>query len=158
MRTAIVVVLSALSCGWAAANDVVFRGDVIAICSILVSTDGTLGINTDGDEISSTGTLGGLPGTVTILSIGPNTIDVSAPELTDEPGDYDDTNQVVEVSYEGIDTGLSGISQTWTSADSDFDLTGAISASVLEVNTRVRNEDGFAAGHYEITTEVTCEP
>ncbi len=140
----------------ALAVDVGFTGTVVNTCSVLAATDGLLALNIDGDILSSIGTVGGLPGTVTILSIGTNTIEVSAPQRTAAPVGYAAAGEEVEVAYFGL-SGLSLINQPFTPSTTSFDP-ATIAASVLTVNTRIVNPNGFAAGNYATRTTVTCVP
>lgn len=142
--------------GSAAGADVNFTGTVVSTCSILAATDGLLGLVTDGTMLASEGAVGGLPGTVTILSIGSNTIEVGAPSRVLSPPAYDNTGEAVEVSYFGV-SGLSLVTQGYTSTATSFSP-GSIAASVLTVNNRIVNPDGFVAGNYATRTEVTCVP
>src|SRR5689334_12314345 len=133
MRCVVCVVLG-LSPSAALAADVNFSGTVVSICSILAATDGHLVLNSNGNTLTSELSAGGLPGTVTILAIGTNTIEVSEPELTDSPQDYDPTHQVVEVAYFGVD-GLSAVLQPFTDQATDFQP-ASIAASELTINNR----------------------
>jgi len=144
-----------LSCSLAAAASVNFSGTVLASCSILATTSGALALATDGSSIASDN-LGGAPGTVTILSIGSSTVEVAAPTRTTAPGDYNSSGEAVEVSYLGA-SGLSIASQAYTSSTTSFGIS-TIPASVLTVNNRITNPNGFPAGSYGTQTVVTCSP
>ena len=148
----------ALLAGCFAANaaTVTFTGTVSAICSILASTNGTLGLSTNGDEVSSLGTLGGASGSATILSIGSNHILVDAPTRTAAPGGYVAAGEAVEVKLLGV-SGLSAVDVDWTDVDVDIPV-GTIAASALTVHNRITNPGGFAAGNYATQTIVTCTP
>lgn len=142
------------SCVALAAN-VNFSGTVLAACSILATTDGLLALAPDGSSIASDN-LGGLPGTVTILSIGNSTVEVAAPTRTAQPGDYLASGEAVEVSYLGVG-GLGLVNQSYTSSPTSFPIS-TIPASVLTVNNRITNPNGFPAGGYGTQTVVTCGP
>jgi hypothetical protein len=139
----------------ALAANVNFSGTVLAACSILAATNGTLALATDGSTLASDN-LGGVPGTVTILSIGDSTIDVAAPTRTGQPGDYNASGETLEVSYFGVG-GLAVVNQAYTSAPTSFDIS-TIPASIITVNNRMSNPNGFPAGGYSTQTVVTCAP
>jgi hypothetical protein len=146
--------LAAISPAFAQTN-VDFTGTVTATCSLTIPTNGTLGLNTTGDVLGSqVGT--GTPGTVTILSIGSNNLDIDAPTLFASPVAYVSTGQVLEVAYSGA-AGLSAVNQAYTSSDTSVPL-GTIAAALLTVNNRVTNAGGFAAGAYTTRTVITCTP
>ena len=144
-----------LGTGVALAANVNFSGEVFAACTILASTGGTLALNTNGDSLASSN-LGGLPGTVTILSIGNSQIDVAAPTRTGQGVDYDPSGEAVEVAYFGVG-GLALVNQAYTPAATFFD-TGTIPATIITVNNRITNPNGFAEGTYSTQTVVTCGP
>lgn len=139
----------------ALAANVNFSGTVLAACSILATTDGLLSLATDGSSLASDN-LGGLPGTVTILSIGNSTVDVAAPTRTGQPGDYNASGEAVEVSYFGVG-GLAIVNQAYTSSPTSFGI-ATIPASILTVDNRITNPNGFPAGTYSTQTVVTCGP
>lgn len=151
------VILGSCSAALGASANINFTGTVLTVCALTLSTDGTLGLSPDGETLSSDGTLGGLPGSVTILSIGSgNTIEVGAPQRLDEPGGYDDSDETLEVRYEGL-SGLSWVDQDWTTQSTTFNPQ-SIAASVLTVHNRIVNPNGFVAGSYQTRTVVTCAP
>jgi hypothetical protein len=127
----------------------------MAACTILASTNGTLALATDGSSIASDN-LGGIPGTVTILSVGDSTIDVAAPTRTGQGAGYNASGESVEVSYLGTG-GLSIVNQTYTNQPTSFDVS-TIPASIITVNNRITNPNGFPAGGYSTQTVVTCAP
>jgi hypothetical protein len=139
----------------ALAANVNFSGTVMAACSILATTSGTLALSTNGDTLASDN-LGGLPGTVTILSIGNSTIEVAAPTRTGQGTGYNATGEALEVAYFGLG-GLAIVNQAYTTSTTSFG-TGTIAASVLTVNNRISNANGFPAGGYSTQTVVTCGP
>lgn len=139
----------------ALAANVNFSGTVLAACTILATTGGTLALSTDGGTLASDN-LGGLPGTVTILSVGDSTIEVAAPTRTAQPGGYNSAGEALEVSYFGVG-GLAIVNQAYTAAPTTFDVS-TIPASVITVNNRISNPNGFAAGNYGLQTVVTCAP
>ena len=138
----------------AQALDVDFNGTITGICSLALDTDGTLAMSTDGTILGSEEALG-IPAAVLILSIGTNTIDVAAPNrISADPAGYDDTNEAIEVSYDGLG-GLAGVTQAYIDIDTNFNV-GNIALSVLVMNNRIVNPDGFAAGTYTTRTVITC--
>lgn len=139
----------------ASAETVSFNGTVSAVCSLSASTNGTLAISTDGGKLSSQ-EASGTSGSITILSIGSNTIDVDAPTRTAAPAGYSATGESVEVAYQGLG-GLSLISQPFTILATSFPV-GSIAASVLVVDNRIVNPNGFAPGDYSTQTVITCRP
>ncbi len=143
-----------LSCAAAQSLDVDFDGTVSSVCSLSLSTNGTMALSADGTVLGSEES-GGLAGAVLILSIGSNTIDVAAPvRVGADPAGYVSTGEVLEVSYSGA-SGLSGVSQAYTSADTDFAASN-IPLSLLTLHNRIVNANGFAAGSYATRTVVTC--
>ncbi|HHY51461.1 MAG TPA: hypothetical protein GYA10_17140 [Alphaproteobacteria bacterium] len=139
----------------ALAANVNFSGTVLAACTILASTGGTLALSTNGDTLASDN-LGGLPGTVTILSIGNSTVEVAAPTRTNQPGDYNAAGETIEVAYFGTG-GLALVNQAYTNQATSFGI-ATIPASILTVNNRITNPNGFPAGNYATQTVVTCGP
>lgn len=139
----------------ALAANVNFSGTVLAACTVLASTGGTLALSANGDTLASDN-LGGLPGTVTILSIGNSTVEVSAPTRTNQPGDYNASGEALEVAYFGTG-GLGIVNQAYTDQPTTFDI-ATIPASIITVNNRITNPNGFPAGNYATQTVVTCGP
>lgn len=139
----------------AAAANVDFTGTVVAGCTIVASTNGTLGLNlTTGTTLGSE-EVGGTPGTVTVLSIGGSTLTIGAPTRTSSaPSGYVTADEIVEVSYTGA-SGLTGITQAYTTSQTTQSL-GTIAASILTVNNRIRNASGFPAASYTTRTVITC--
>ena len=157
MRLAAAIAVLALGVAAANADDVLFSGDVVTVCSVLAKTNGTLRLNTSGDAMTSEVLSGGTPGSITLLSIGNNRISVSAPVRTGQGAGYVASGEAIEVSYLGA-SGLSLVNQAFTPSASFVDATGAISASVLTVNNRIVNTNGFTAGTYSTKTTITCAP
>jgi hypothetical protein len=156
MRTALAA-LGVVAClaTPAMAEDVLFNGTVTSICTILAHTDGTLVLNTNGTQLTSELTSGGLPGTLTVLSIGLNHLAVSAPTRTLSPVAYSATGEVIEVSYAGLN-GLSFANQAFTTTATNLTIPNTIAASVLTVNNRITNNNGFPPGTYQTKTTITC--
>jgi hypothetical protein len=146
------VVVLLLSAGPVHAADVTFTGIVLNTCS-LVATPGLLGLSSDGETLGSEET-GGLAAEVAIVSLGVNTVTVGAPTRTGSPVSYNAAGEVVSVAYQGL-VALGGISQSYTTATTDFDV-GILPLTVVEIDNRIVNSNGFAQGTYETTTVVTC--
>ena len=140
----------------ALAVNIDFSGTVLAGCTLSASTNGTLGLNyTTGTTLGSE-EAGGSAGSVTILSIGATTLTVGAPTRTAQPGGYVSTGEAVEVRYQGA-TGLSTVTQAYTASQTTRSL-ATIAASVLTINNRITNPNGFPDGAYSTRTVVTCAP
>jgi hypothetical protein len=144
---------ASLLCGPAVAADVNFSGTLLGLCSVVLTTPGVLALSTDGTSFGSAD-LGGLPAAVSILAVGDYTISVAAPTRTNAPGTYNGAGETVEVSYSGL-AGLSFVNQDYTTAPTSFDI-DTLPLSVLVMNNRIVNPNGFAAGTYETRTVVTC--
>ncbi len=131
-----------------------FNGTISAICSLAIGVNGTLGLSDDGTVLGSD-EAGGLPGTVLVLSIGNNTINVDAPQrVSAAPSGYNTASEQVEVAYTGLN-GLSAIGQGYTNGATSFTAAN-IPLSTLSVNNRIVNPNGFVAGTYTTQTVVTC--
>ena len=140
----------------AMAVNIDFSGTVVAGCTLSASSNGTLGLNyTTGTTLGSE-EAGGSAGSVTILSIGANTLTVGAPSRTAQPGGYISTGEAVEVRYQGA-TGLSTVSQAYTASQTTRSI-ATIAASVLTLHNRITNPNGFPDGAYTTRTVVTCAP
>ncbi|HZY69101.1 MAG TPA: hypothetical protein VFE52_10955 [Devosia sp.] len=134
----------------AAAADVTFSGTLTGVCTLALSTPGILGLATDG----SLSTSAGLPAILAILSIGTNTLTVAPPEWVDSPPDYQPGSESLEVGYQGL-AGLGLADQPLTSAETTRTIS-TLPLSLLTMNARVTNSNGFTAGDYEMKTVVTC--
>lgn len=150
----LVLLAGVFASGQGQSADVDFTGTVVASCALAVPTSGVLGLSGDGTILGSE--LGsGVPGTATILSIGSHTVNISAPtRISADPAGYNATGEVIEVSYVGAG-GLSFVSQAYTSSPTNFGV-GSIPLSVLTINNRIVNNNGFVAGTYTTRTVVTC--
>jgi hypothetical protein len=146
------VVALLLSAGMAHAADVTFTGIVLNTCT-LVATPGLLGLSADGETLGSE-ELGGLAAEIAIVSLGVNTITVGAPTRTGSPVGYNATGEVISVAYQGL-VALGSISQSYTTSTTDFDV-GILPLTVVEIDNRIVNPNGFIQGTYETTTVVTC--
>ncbi len=146
------VVVVLLSAGGVQAADVTFTGIILNTCT-LVATPGLLGLASDGETLGSE-ELGGLPAEVAIVSLGVNTVTVDAPARTGSPVGYNATGEVVSVAYQGL-VALGSISQSYTTSTTNFSV-GILPLTVVQVNNRIVNPNGFVQGTYETTTVVTC--
>jgi hypothetical protein len=133
----------------ALATDVVFTGLVANTCVLAVPTPGVMRLNDAGDVLGSDQLLG-VPATVTIVSIGANTITLDEPELVSHPPGYSEANQTLKINY----TGLAN-HPLFSSTGLDF-VVGLLPISELFVNLRIENPDGFAQGSYTARTVLTC--
>lgn len=146
------VVILLLSAEVVQAADVTFTGIVLNTCT-LVATPGVLGLSSDGDTLGSE-EVGGLSAEVAIVSLGINTVTVAAPSRTGSPVGYDATGEVVSVAYHGL-VALGAISQSYTTSTTNFNV-GILPLTVVEIDNRIVNSNGFTQGTYETTTVVTC--
>lgn len=149
---------AALTCAFPAiAEDVLFNGTVVSSCSILGHTNGSLGVDLTSDGKVLTAELPyGLPATVTLLSVGTNYINVSAPTRTAQPAGYTSSGETIQLSYLGAGL-LSAVTQDWTAVGTSKQVTALI-ATALTLNNRINNPGGFPAGNYQTRTVVTCTP
>lgn len=134
----------------AQAADVTFTGTLTGICTLALSTPGTLGL-TAGGVLSSTA---GLPAVLSILSIGTNTLTVDPPVWNSTPAGYTPGTEVAEVAYGGL-SGLGIANQAFTSSVTTRSIS-TLPLSLLTMNAQISNSLGFAAGHYEMKVVVTC--
>lgn len=150
-RFAVVAGLIGASClpARAAPLDVIFTGVVVDTCTIAVATPGVLMLSGDGTILGSDQGLG-VPATVTVLSIGSNTIALSAPVLETYPGGYTPGGEAVEMNTTGLAS-----NPVFTSLGIDFDI-GLLSLSELFVNLKVTDPAGFTQGTYTAKTVLTC--
>jgi hypothetical protein len=150
MRRLGLVVL--LLCGTSpalAGTDVVFTGSVTDTCTLAVPTPGTMTLSADGTTLGSDQTLG-VPATVTVISIGANTITLAAPTLQSHPPGYTAGGETVQMNYSGLAS-----HPAYTSAQQSFSL-GLLPITSLIVNMQVINPAGFAQGTYTAKTVLTC--
>ena len=134
----------------ASAADVTFSGTLTGICTLALSTPGTLGL-TAGGVLSSTA---GLPAVLAILSIGTNTLTVNPPVWDSTPGGYTAGTEVAEVAYSGL-SGLGIADQPFTPSVTTRPIS-TLPLSLLTVQAEATNSNGFAAGDYEMKVVVTC--
>ena len=156
MRSVVLGVMAALlGAAPAWAIDVTFTGIVLNTCTLAVPTPGIMTLNSDGKSLSSDLADGiGVPATLTIISLGGNSITVGAPTLDTFPVGYSTAGQSVQVAYTGL-SGLSGITQAYTSSQTSFAV-GILPLTSLLVNMKIINNNGFKQGTYTGKTVVTC--
>ena len=148
MRAVLVAFGCALVCTPAfAATDVVFTGTVADTCTLAVPTAGTMTLSADGKTLGSDQSLG-VPATVTVLSLGGNSVTLSAPTLTASPAGYGG-GETVQMSYSGL------ASHAYTSLQQTFSV-GIIPLTSLIINMQVINNSGFTQGTYTAKTVLTC--
>jgi hypothetical protein len=144
-----VAVLAVLAPLPARAVDVTFTGLVADTCTVVLAAPGILGTSADGTVISTDEGLG-VPATVTILSIGANTVSLDAPTLLTHPGDYTPGGETLEIAYTGLAS-----HPLFSSTGLDFVL-GLLPLSELFVDLRITNPNGFEQGTYTARTVLTC--
>jgi hypothetical protein len=130
--------------------DVTFSGTLTGICTLALSTPGTLGL-TAGGVLSSEA---GLPALLAVLSIGTNTLTVEPPVWNNTPAGYTPGTEVKQVSYTGL-SGLGIADQPFTATTTTRTI-NMLPLSVLTMNARISNSLGYAAGTYEMKVVVTC--
>lgn len=133
-----------------------FTGTVTAGCTLSASSGGTLALDYSTGTTLGSEESGGDDASVTILSIGANTLTIGAPTRTGQAAGYVATGEAIEVRYFGA-SGLSSITQAYTSSQTTHPL-GTIAASALTVHNRITNPNGFPDGNYSTRTVVTCAP
>jgi hypothetical protein len=138
-----------------AAIDVTFNGSVTDTCTLalVLPAEGTMRLNGDGTILGSD--QGGIPVSVTIVSLGTNNITLDAPELTQAPNEYDESGQSVELSYAGT-VGLTVVNRGFQASGGTIPASLISTAATLVVGNRIVNANGFAQGNYETSTTITC--
>ena len=144
--SAVGVLALGIAPAWAA-TDVVFTGNVSDTCTLAVPTPGTMTLSGDGKTLGSDQSLG-LPATVTVLSLGGNSVTLAAPTLTDSPNGYGG-GETVQMSYSGL------ASHAYTTQQQTFSL-GILPLTSLIINMQVINASGFIQGTYKAKTVLTC--
>lgn len=125
-------------------------------CTLTINLPGALGISSDGRYLGSTQP-GGTPVTMTVATVGANTMTVQPPTYTQVAPGYSGAGDTMEISYSG--TGLiSGVSQGFTSATTQFAVPNlfGIGTVILTFNARATTATGFRNGIYQMRTVVTC--
>jgi hypothetical protein len=150
MRVAGVVVLSGLLLpGTAQAVDVTFTGLVVDTCTIALTTPGVMLLSNDGTILGSDQGLG-VPATVTVVSIGTNTIGLAEPTLLTYPAGYTPGGETLEIAYTGLAS-----HPLFSEMGLSFNV-GLLSLSELFVDLKMTNPDGFVQGAYTAKTVLTC--
>lgn len=146
----VVVVLGLLSPQAALAVDVTFTGIVADTCSLALATPGVLSLSGAGTVLATN--QGGLavPATVTIVSIGTNTVSLSAPQLLTYPAGYTPGSETLEIAYTGLAS-----HPLFSTTGLDFVL-GLLPLSNLLVDLKITNPAGFKQGIYTAKTVLTC--
>ena len=139
--------LAALCTPTNAATDVVFTGNVTDTCTLAVPTPGTMTLSSDGKTLGSDQALG-IPATVTVLSLGGNTVTLAAPTLTASPVGYGG-GETVQMSYSGL------ASHAYTTQQQAIPL-GILPLTNLVIQMQVINNSGFLQGTYTAKTVLTC--
>ena len=140
----------------AEAIDVVFEGTVEDTCTLAipVATPGQLALSGD-HTIFGSDQSGGTAVVLTLLSLGPNTITVGAPSLTQSPAGYSTAGQSLQLGYSGF-SGLTPVSKAMGTGGGSFSAGFVLAATEVTIDARVVNTNGFAQGDYQITSVVTC--
>ena len=153
-KTLSILVLTALPFS-ALAETISFTGSMANSCTLGSSSDGALGLASDGKSLSSE-EIGGAQATITIVSLANNTITVGAPTLSSYPSGYQSGGEVTKISYEG--TGLlSTVSQDYTDNETSFQV-GVIPITSVLFSSKTENTNGFVEGQYQIDSVITCSP
>ena len=148
MRSVVVICVLAIATPVVAAPlDVTFTGVVADTCTLAVPTPGVMMLSADGKTLGTDETLG-VPATVTVVSLGDNTISLSAPALVSSPVGYGG-GETVTMAYSGL------ASQAFTGLPQTIDI-GILSITNLIVDMRVNNNSGFTQGIYVAKTVLTC--
>jgi hypothetical protein len=138
----------ALMAGPAFATDVVFTGEVGDTCTLAVPTPGTMKLSSDGKTLGSDQLLG-IPATATVVSLGGNTVTLSAPTLTDWPQGYAG-GETVQMKFSGLAS-----QPTYSGAPATIPL-GILPLTDLIIDMQVTNPAGFLQGTYKAKTVLTC--
>ena len=144
--------IGALTAAPAAAVPVTMTGIVLPSCILTVSTGGTLGVSADSGRQIGSEEIGGIPATLAIVATGGTpTLTVSAPTMSQRPAGYAGS-PTVSVRY----TSTGGANQAYTSGSSTYTSASAL-GDTMTINMRAQDNNGFAAGTYQLTTNVTCQ-
>ena len=151
-RLVAVGMLCALAAAPAAAVPVTMNGLVIPSCILTVSTGGALGVSTDSGRQLGSEEVGGIPATIAVVATGGTpTLTVSAPTMSQRPSAYTGS-PVVSVRY----TSVGGANHAYSSSSSSF-VSGSALGDTLTINMKAADNNGFAAGSYQLQTNVTCQ-
>jgi hypothetical protein len=151
MRSSVIAFAAAMAMTTPAlAADVTFQGTLSGVCTLAVPTPGILGLAADG----SLGSSAGVPAVLSILSVGSNTVTIEPPEWVSPAVDYESSGETLAVAYFGVG-GLSVVNQDYTSVETSFAVS-TLPLTLLTLNARVTNPNGFVAGDYAMKVVVTC--
>ena len=127
-----------------------------ALCALVVLTPGTLRLSADGVRFGSEEP-GGTSATMTVGSIGPSTLTVAPPTVTQTPPGHNTGGDLAQVAYRGSGL-LNAINQGYTSGQTQAAIQnlGIGAVEVMTINNRILNASGFTAGTYQTRTVVTC--
>lgn len=140
--------LIGFACPAVAQTDVPFAGVVLDTCVVVVAP-GVMFLNDDGNILGSNQGIG-TPARATIVSIGPNEISLSEPELLTSPPGYSEIGQTIQIATGGI------VSNALTALGLNFDI-GLLASQILEIDLQIANANGFAQGAYTARTVLTCQ-
>lgn len=155
MRIGFIIFTAGMACTSTPSHavDVTFSGTVAGVCTLALTLPGTLALSMDGTVLGSEEPTG-VAATMTVLSVGSNTITVAAPTRTAAPGSYVATGEAVWIKYVGLGL-LSAVSHGYDSATSSFAI-GSVALTTILFNSKITNANGFAAGTYSTRSVVTC--
>lgn len=128
---------------------VTFTGAIANLCVLTLSTPGTLGVSTDGTELSSS-EAGGVKAVLAVVSTGTNpTVSFTAPSLTGPTASV--TGATKSLSY----ASPGGAAQGATSGSYAYTMNRLL--DTLTIDARATNPAGFATGTYTISSTATCQ-
>lgn len=141
------IAISALNATAAYAVDLEFDGLVENSCVLTIDTAGILAPSADGTQLNSElGT--GISAVVAVAALGTSpTVSVGQPVATEPVGQA--SGSITEIRY----TSLGGESQAYTNAAS---TAPALLVDAFTFDARISNGNGFVAGNYNVTSQVTC--
>lgn len=147
---ALLAALAAAGPVCAATQDVLFDGEVDAVCTLSVDANGTLGASVDLQSLSSK-LAGGAAGTVTLSTTGGVDLSVDPVTVVTVPAaDVSVTTWTPTYSAAGAHTVAE------TGGTTALAAPGTSTLTVHLVGTK-SGSDRFAAGDYEATVTVRCE-
>lgn len=137
----------------ARAVDVTFSGTLSTACTLAIPLTGQLGVDANGDLTSQAGRTANL----SVLSVGSNRLVVAAPAWSAAtPGGYVASGEQLWVKYAGI-SGYTFQAQDWTTAQTTLNLS-SIPVTLIGVDAKATNPNGFVPGTYNMKVTVTCAP
>lgn len=146
-----IVVLALTSLAYpAVALDVTFTGTVANTCSLALATPGVMSLSGDGTVLATNNGGIAVPATVTVVSIGVNSLSLAPPTLDDFPDEYTPGGETMELSTSGL---LSNPIFTTLGIDG---IIGLLPLTNLLVDLKITNPNGFAQGAYTAKSVLTC--